>query len=231
MKKIYLITRKGNFFFDMHLSFLKNIKVKYSGVIIDKKKYTKNQIDNIKNRINIEEFQIKNLKKKSLYYINHNSKSFLNFFSRKKVDLIINLGTPRIFSRAQIKNLPPILNCHPGILPYYKGCNSPEWAFLNKDNIGATVHLMNEYIDGGKIIFKKIFRRKKFKNYKDFRTYIHMSCIKFYCKSIKKIISSKNFNKLIYNKVAINSKDAQYWNPMSKSTFSMFIKYLKNKKN
>ena len=74
--------------------------------------------------------------------------------SRWKVDLIINLGTPRIFSRAQIKNLPPILNCHPGILPYYKGCNSPEWAFLNKDNIGATVHLMNEYIDGGKIIFK-----------------------------------------------------------------------------
>ena len=104
--------------------------------------------------------------------------------------------------------MPPILNCHPGILPYYKGCNSPEWAFLNKDNIGATVHLMNErYIDGGKIIFKKIFRRKKFKITKISGLISTCLVLNFIAKVLKNYFF-KNFNKLIYNKVAINSKDA-----------------------
>ena len=227
MKKIYLITRENNFFFNSHLNLLSKLNIKYEAIILDKKKYSTIQKKNILDRININSFD-KDFIKKNIFYINHNSKKFLNFFKKNKADLIINLGTPRIFQKLQIKNLPPILNCHPGILPYYKGCSTPEWAFLNKDNLGATIHIMNEKIDDGKIIFIKIFKRKKFKNYKDFRTYIHLSCIKFYCRMIKLIVSYQNINKILNKKVAIKRKNAKYWVPMNKSHFEKLVIRLKN---
>ena len=87
---------------------------------------------------------------------------------------------------------------------------------------------MNEKIDDGKIIFTKIFKRKKFKNYKDFRTYIHLSCIKFYCRMIKLIVSYRNINKILNKKVAINRKNAKYWKPMSRSHFEKLVIRLEN---
>ena len=227
MNKVYLISRVENFFINSHLKILKKKKAKYTGIILDKKKYSNKQKKNILNRINIKYFDTEDFKEKNIYYINHNSKKFLDFFNKNKADVIFNLGTPRIFNKFQINSLPPILNCHPGILPFYKGCNTPEWAYLNKDNIGASVHLMNEKIDDGKIIFKKTFKKRKFKNYKDFRTYIHLSSIKFYAQVIEKFILSNNIKRMIDKKVAIKSKSAKYWKPMNKSEFNKFIKYLK----
>ena len=230
MNRIYLITRSENFFFNSHLNLIKKKHINYNGIIIDKKKYSKKQKKDILNRINIEFFDTKTLRDNKIYYINHNTKKFLNFFKGKKTDFIFNLGTPRIFNKFQISNLPPIFNCHPGILPFYKGCNSPEWTYLNKGNIGATVHLMNEKIDDGKIIFTKFFKKKKFKNYKDFRTYIHLSSIKFYVDSIKKITESNNIKDIIKKKIALKSKNAKYWRPMNKINFNKFLIHLKNYK-
>lgn len=226
MKKIYLITRQNNFFFNSHLNIFKKLNISYTGVIVDKKKYTKDQKKNILSRINIKLFDISPLRDKKIYYINHNSKEFISFLKNNNAELLINLGTPRIFNKLQIKNLPPILNCHPGILPYYKGCSTPEWAFLNKDNVGGTVHLMNEKIDDGKILFTKIFKKKKFKNYKEFRTYVHLSCIKFYCRVIKIIISTPRIDRIIHKKVAINSENGKYWKPMNKLNFEKLIKFI-----
>ena len=51
-----------------------------------------------------------------------------------------------------------IINIHPSLLPKFKGLNTFE-EFLNKKEkkTGCTVHYVNEKLDAGKIILKKIF--------------------------------------------------------------------------
>jgi folate-dependent phosphoribosylglycinamide formyltransferase PurN len=56
-----------------------------------------------------------------------------------------------------------ILNIHPSLLPKYKGLNVHERVLKNKEKYtGATVHLVNNKLDSGKIITqKKIMVLKK----------------------------------------------------------------------
>ncbi|MCS7010884.1 MAG: formyltransferase family protein [Anaerolineales bacterium] len=47
-----------------------------------------------------------------------------------------------------------VLNCHAGILPRYRGMDVIEWAILegNLDQVGCTVHFMDEGVDTGDIV-------------------------------------------------------------------------------
>lgn len=47
-----------------------------------------------------------------------------------------------------------IINCHSGVLPYYRGMDCHKWAILNNDfeNIGCSCHLMTELVDRGDLI-------------------------------------------------------------------------------
>lgn len=48
-----------------------------------------------------------------------------------------------------------VINIHYSLLPKYRGVHSTVWAILNNDeNLGFSIHLMNEYIDDGPIIFQ-----------------------------------------------------------------------------
>ena len=49
-----------------------------------------------------------------------------------------------------------VINSHPGYLPDIKGLDALKWAILYKENIGVTTHFINEQIDGGVIIERKI---------------------------------------------------------------------------
>lgn len=48
------------------------------------------------------------------------------------------------------------LNCHPGILPGYRGCSCVEWAVLNDDPVGATCHVATAKIDSGPIVHQAL---------------------------------------------------------------------------
>ena len=46
-----------------------------------------------------------------------------------------------------------IINTHPSLLPKYRGMHGLVWGMLNFENeLGFTIHLMNEYIDDGDIL-------------------------------------------------------------------------------
>ena len=62
----------------------------------------------------------------------------------------------------------PILNIHPSLLPKYKGLNT-HWRVINNNEpfTGATVHLVTEKLDSGKIILQK--KVKVFKNDDDYK--------------------------------------------------------------
>jgi folate-dependent phosphoribosylglycinamide formyltransferase PurN len=70
---------------------------------------------------------------------------------------VIVLGGSRII-RKNIINIPKvgILNAHLGLLPKYRGVDVIPWAIYNGDDIGVTVHFVDEGIDTGGIVVQKV---------------------------------------------------------------------------
>ena len=81
----------------------------------------------------------------------------LKLLKRNNVDLICLAGFMKILSGSFVKKLnKTILNIHPSLLPKYKGLNTHNRAIQNKDKYsGATVHIVNDKLDSGKIILQK----------------------------------------------------------------------------
>ena len=81
----------------------------------------------------------------------------LRLLKRNNIDLICLAGFMKILSGKFIKKLnKTILNIHPSLLPKYKGLNTHNRAIQNKDKYsGATVHIVNDKLDSGKIILQK----------------------------------------------------------------------------
>ncbi|MEX2273867.1 MAG: phosphoribosylglycinamide formyltransferase [Vicinamibacterales bacterium] len=72
----------------------------------------------------------------------------------RQVDLVCLAGFMRILSPAFIEAFPNrILNIHPSLLPAFPGINPPYQAWEHGVKIsGATVHLVDESLDGGPIV-------------------------------------------------------------------------------
>jgi phosphoribosylglycinamide formyltransferase 1 len=73
---------------------------------------------------------------------------------KRQVDLVCLAGFMRILSPAFIQAFPHrILNIHPSLLPAFPGINPPYQAWEHGAKIsGATVHLVDESLDGGPIV-------------------------------------------------------------------------------
>ena len=90
--------------------------------------------------------------------------NILKKLKKSKIEFICLAGFMKILSSNFIKRFNnPILNIHPSLLPKYKGLNTHLRAIKNNETFtGATVHLVTEKLDSGKIILQK--KVKVFKN-------------------------------------------------------------------
>jgi len=147
----------------------------------------------------------------------HNGNEMFNLIKKDKIDLLVNIGTPRILSK-QIIGAPSIgvMNCHPGILPYYRGCTCVEWALYNEDPVGNTCHIMTEQIDEGPIILTEELDIKKLKNYNEIRIGIYLNSIHLIIRALK-LVSEKN---ILDFKIKNGGK---YYKPMDKITFNKML--------
>ncbi|HDY7739301.1 TPA: hypothetical protein RQJ91_002914 [Vibrio vulnificus] len=78
-------------------------------------------------------------------------------FEEQQFDVIVCAGyKPIVPSHVLKKNT--VLNIHYSLLPKYRGMHSVVWAILNgEDNLGLTIHEMNEFIDDGDIVYQHSF--------------------------------------------------------------------------
>jgi len=83
----------------------------------------------------------------------HNDTVAADLVRERGVGVLVNAGTPRILKPAML-DAPSIgvLNCHPGLLPDYRGASCVEWALFHEDPVGNSVHLMTEGIDEGDVL-------------------------------------------------------------------------------
>ncbi len=125
-----------------------------------------------------------------------NRKSFedrlLKLLKRSNVDLICLAGFMKILSSRFIKKFNrTILNIHPSLLPKYKGLNTHDRAIQNKDKYsGATVHIVTDKLDSGKIILQKKVKILKSDTVKSLEKKILKIEHKIYTKAIIKLLAS-----------------------------------------
>ncbi len=69
-------------------------------------------------------------------------------------ELLLFAGYKPIVPKEVLKNN-CCINIHYSLLPRYRGLHSTVWAILNdEDYLGATIHVMSEYVDDGDILFQ-----------------------------------------------------------------------------
>ena len=115
----------------------------------------------------------------------------LKLLKRYNVDLICLAGFMKILSGSFIRKFyKPILNIHPSLLPKYKGLNTHKKAIQNKDKYsGATVHIVNEKLDSGKIILQKRVKILKSDSGKSLEKKVLKIEHKIYPKAIIKLLA------------------------------------------
>ena len=138
-----------------------------------------------KNRIE----EIKSLHKLSDDNIDHhtvvkvdsvNSKTSLAVLNDINPDIILVCGT-RIISKDILSQIDSkFINTHIGITPKYRGVHGGYWAVVNNDldNLGVTIHFIDEGIDTGDILYQDKVAITQRDN---FSTYVYLQ----YAKGIK----------------------------------------------
>ena len=136
----------------------------------------------------------KNAKIRS-YIINYkknssSEKKLLKILSSNKINLVCLAGFMQVLSKKFIVNFnKPILNIHPSLLPKYKGLNTHRRVLKNGEKYsGATVHLVSEKLDSGRIILQKKTKISKSENYNTLEKKILKIEHKLYPEAIEKLI-------------------------------------------
>lgn len=88
----------------------------------------------------------------------YDNKIFLNL-KKYKISFICLAGYMKIVSNKLVNHYKKkIINIHPSLLPKFKGLNTFNRVLKNGEiKTGCTVHFVNEKLDGGNTITKKIF--------------------------------------------------------------------------
>lgn len=90
------------------------------------------------------------------YVKDHNSDETVRLLESLAPSVLILGGTSILKEAVLRKAAYGALNCHPGILPGYRGCSCVEWAIHNDDPVGATCHLATAKIDSGPVVHQAV---------------------------------------------------------------------------
>lgn len=108
-----------------------------------------------------------------------------------KPDIFISMSYDQIL-KSKILNSTRFgfINCHAGLLPFYRGRNSLNWSLINGEkNFGITVHVIDEGIDTGPVIKQEMFPISKNSNYSDILEIAYEHCPEILMRALKKYIS------------------------------------------
>lgn len=157
-----------------------------------------------------------------IYHIdNLNSKKTISIIKKKKPNVGILFGTKKVsleFINIFGKNL---INIHRGIMEKYRGLDSEYWACFNKDfkSIGTTIHVVDTFLDKGKIILQKKIKLNKLTKCYKLRYLTTMIAIENINKIIKKIL----IGNVIYKK---KQNIGKYYSSISKNYLNKGCNYL-----
>ncbi len=126
---------------------------------------------------NISEKSLKKFANKNnipiLFVQDQNNNKSLAFLRNLNPEVIIFSGGGLI--RQKLLAVPKygVLNCHPGILPQYRGMNILEWTALDGNissiGFGVTLHFLDKGVDTGPILLQRSLEIKEFIGFRNIR--------------------------------------------------------------
>ena len=161
------------------------------------------------------------------YFVeNHNDDNCVSFVKNNNLDLLVNAGTPRILT-GKILDIARygVINCHPGLLPEFRGCSCVEWAIYHDKAVGNSIHKISEGIDDGPLICKEELVFPLSYTYSDIRIKVFKAGLKLYANIIKDIIERK-----ISSKDYIEQKNGKYFRPIDKEKLRIVKSKINQKK-
>ena len=102
--------------------------------------------------------------------------------------LVISLHCKQIFPAELVKNI-TCINIHPGYNPYNRGWYPQVFAIINKQKLGATIHLMDEHVDHGDIIARQEVKIESHYTSKESYEKVLEAELELFRKSIRQIVS------------------------------------------
>ncbi len=104
---------------------------------------------------------------KAIHVDSANSDDAIALLRDLQPDIVVVNGT-RIISKRVLQSVPAtFINMHAGITPKYRGVHGAYWALANADaeNCGVTVHLVDEGIDTGSVIYQTVIKTESRDNF------------------------------------------------------------------
>lgn len=126
-----------------------------------------------------------------------NSESFLDLLNDYDCDILVSMSFDQIFKK-KILNATKygVINCHAGMLPFYRGRNILNWVLINDESeFGITVHHVDEGIDTGDIIIQKAFPISEEDNYNSLLKIAFDKCASLLYEGLV-LINKKKYNRI-----------------------------------
>jgi methionyl-tRNA formyltransferase len=168
------------------------------------------------------------LKAPIFFVSNHNSLDCIELIESQGLNVLVNSGTPRKLSPLLLSIVEfGVINVHPGILPKYRGSCAVEWSIFNDDEMGNTVHFMDEGYDSGPIIEIDAIDWIPGATYHQIRSDIYMRSGTLIAKALERI----SFNEIDTSSALKQSEIlAQYWKPIEQDEMNIVMAKIASKK-
>ena len=114
----------------------------------------------------------------------------VHLLEKENIDLIVLAGYMKILGETLLTAFPNrIINLHPSLLPKFPGKSGIEDAYHSDETeTGITIHLVDDGVDTGPIIFQKVLAKNQNETLAELETRIHELEHQFYPKIIAQFI-------------------------------------------
>lgn len=122
---------------------------------------------------------------------NVNSADFIAQIQAYECKLLVSMSFNQIFKEELLSRY-PIINCHAGKLPFYRGRNILNWALINDEKeFGISVHFVDSGIDTGDIIIQKSYAIKDSDDYSALLCLAYKECPLLLHKALRLFVGGK----------------------------------------
>lgn len=121
--------------------------------------------------------------------LDHESKEALSLLRKIDIDIGVISGA-RILSQSVIGSVNKgIINFHLGVIPEHRGLDALQWSIYYDFPLGVTAHVIDETIDGGRQIEKRIIKEYPDDTFIDLSIRIHETQLEMLPSTIKSLDS------------------------------------------
>lgn len=159
------------------------------------------------------------------YFVeHHNSEAAVYLIKALKLDILINAGTPRILKRPILESTTiGVLNCHPGLLPNFRGCSCVEWAIFHDEQVGNSVHLMTEDVDEGDVLTTEPLSFPSQATYQDIRVAVYEAGFRLLANA------THNLSSFVTDRTAFKPQsEGRYFPPIDPDSMAEVLKKIRD---